>query len=84
MSVPDTQIAVQMYNFREHCRTQADLANTLKHIRDIGYRAVQMVDLRLDMPIEAVAVPFAVSRGEEAQVHAVTKGLRRVPGRTSL
>jgi len=59
MNVPDTQIAVQMYNFREHCRTQADLANTLKQISDIGYRAVQMVSLRLDMSVEAVAALLA-------------------------
>jgi sugar phosphate isomerase/epimerase len=44
-----------MYNFREHCKTQADLATTLKRIRDIGYSAVQMVNLRLDTPIEAIA-----------------------------
>jgi sugar phosphate isomerase/epimerase len=55
MTIPDTQIAVQMYNFREHCRTRADLATTLKRIRDIGYSAVQMVNLRLDMPMEAIA-----------------------------
>jgi sugar phosphate isomerase/epimerase len=55
MNVPDTQIAVQLYNFRDHCKTQADLANTLKQISDIGYRAVQMVDLGPDMPVEAVA-----------------------------
>ena len=37
-----SQLAVQMYTVREHTRTAADLATTLKRIADIGYPAVQL------------------------------------------
>jgi sugar phosphate isomerase/epimerase len=37
-----SKIAVQMYTVREHTKTAADLAETLKKIAGIGYEAVQM------------------------------------------
>jgi sugar phosphate isomerase/epimerase len=55
MNIPDTQIAIQMYNFRDHCTTQGDFAATLEKVSAIGYSAVQMVPLRLNLSIEAVA-----------------------------
>lgn len=54
MNVPDTQIAVAIYNFRDHCRTESDLATTLKRLRDIGYSALQMWDAG-DVPTEVIA-----------------------------
>lgn len=35
-------IAAQLYTLRDHCRTAADLANTLKKVRAIGYESVQI------------------------------------------
>ncbi len=37
-----SKTAVQMYTLREHTKSAADLAKTLKAISDIGYPAVQM------------------------------------------
>ncbi|QYY34528.1 TIM barrel protein [Ruficoccus sp. ZRK36] len=37
-----SKTAVQMYTVREHTKTAADLAKTLKAISDIGYPAVQL------------------------------------------
>jgi sugar phosphate isomerase/epimerase len=36
------QVAVQLYTLRQHLKTPADMAKTLKRVREIGYRAVQM------------------------------------------
>ena len=36
------QIAVQLYTLREHLKTPADIAQTLKRVRQIGYEAVQV------------------------------------------
>jgi sugar phosphate isomerase/epimerase len=38
----DTQLAAQMYTLREHMKTPADMAVTLKKVRELGYRAVQL------------------------------------------
>ncbi len=35
------QVALQLFTMREHCKTPADIANTLKRVREIGYQAVQ-------------------------------------------
>jgi len=37
-----SKLAVQMFTVREHTKTAADLAQTLRRIRCIGYEAVQM------------------------------------------
>jgi len=37
-----SKLAVQMFTVREHTKTAADLAETLRRIRAIGYQAVQM------------------------------------------
>ncbi|RME71256.1 MAG: sugar phosphate isomerase/epimerase [Verrucomicrobia bacterium] len=36
------QIAAQLYTVRDHTQTAADLAETLRRLRDIGYAAVQV------------------------------------------
>lgn len=36
-----TQIALQMYTLREFCKTPADVASTLKRVKQIGYDAIQ-------------------------------------------
>lgn len=40
-----TQLALQMYTLREFCKTAADIASTLKRVREIGYEAVQLSGL---------------------------------------
>jgi sugar phosphate isomerase/epimerase len=45
-----SQIAVQLYTLREFTKTPADIAKTLKRVRDIGYEAVQLSALG---PIDA-------------------------------
>ena len=42
MQIPDTQIAVTLYNLREYCKSAAGLDETLAKVKDIGYRAVQI------------------------------------------
>ena len=37
-----SQIAAQLYTLRDHCKTAADLAVTLKRVKAIGYAAVQV------------------------------------------
>jgi sugar phosphate isomerase/epimerase len=39
------QIAVQLYTLRNHLKTPADIAETLKKVRAIGYEAVQLSGL---------------------------------------
>jgi sugar phosphate isomerase/epimerase len=36
------QVAIQLYTLRDHAKTAADLAKTLKRVADIGYQAVQI------------------------------------------
>ncbi|MBM4164137.1 MAG: sugar phosphate isomerase/epimerase [Lentisphaerae bacterium] len=40
-----TQIAAQLYTLRDHLKTPADIAASLKKVRQIGYRAVQVSGL---------------------------------------
>lgn len=37
-----SQVAIQLYTLREHCKTAADVAATAKKVRAIGYQAVQI------------------------------------------
>ncbi|MFA5265221.1 MAG: sugar phosphate isomerase/epimerase [Opitutaceae bacterium] len=37
-----SQVGVQLFTVKDHCKTSADLAATAKKIHDIGYRAVQV------------------------------------------
>lgn len=36
------QVAAQLYTLREYCKTPADVAATMKKVRQIGYQAVQV------------------------------------------
>ena len=36
------QVAAQLYTLRDFCKTAADYADTLKKLREIGYRAIQV------------------------------------------
>ncbi len=38
----ENQIAAQLYTLRDFCKTSADIAQTLKKVRAIGYQAVQV------------------------------------------
>ena len=42
MKVPDTKIAVTLFNLRDHCQTAEDLDKTFGKLRNIGYQAVQI------------------------------------------
>lgn len=37
----ETQLAAQLYTIRDHCKTPADIATSMKKIAAIGYKAVQ-------------------------------------------
>lgn len=37
-----SQVAIQLYTLRDHCKTAADFAVTMKKVREIGYTAVQV------------------------------------------
>jgi len=37
-----SQVAIQLYTLRDHCKTAADVAATAKKVREIGYPAVQI------------------------------------------
>jgi sugar phosphate isomerase/epimerase len=50
-------LAAQLYTVREHAQTTADLADSLRRIRDIGYKAVQVSGIG---PIEPVKVKAMV------------------------
>ncbi len=39
------QVAAQLYTLREFCRTPADIAQTLRRVKEIGYQAVQLSGL---------------------------------------
>ncbi len=41
MKIPKTKIALQLYTLRDFLKTPADMAETFKRIRKIGYEAVQ-------------------------------------------
>lgn len=40
--MPETQIAAQLYTIRDHIKTRADFESSMRKIRAIGYRAVQI------------------------------------------
>ncbi len=42
MKIPDTKIAVTLFNLRDYCKTYEDLDTTLQRVKDIGYEAIQI------------------------------------------
>jgi len=53
MKIPDTKIAVTLYNLRDFCKTTEDLDVTLGKVKDIGYEAIQISGIG---PIEPILV----------------------------
>lgn len=51
-----SQVAVQLYTLRDHCKTAAELAATLKKVRAIGYEAVQVSGVGPIPPAEIAAI----------------------------
>lgn len=51
-----SQVAIQLYTLREHCKTAADLAATLKKVRAIGYTSVQVSGVGPIPEAEIVAI----------------------------
>jgi sugar phosphate isomerase/epimerase len=47
-----TQVAAQLYTLREHMKTPADMAQSLKKVRAIGYEAVQVSGVGAIDPVE--------------------------------
>ena len=52
MNLPDTQIAVTLFNLRDYCQTESDLDKTLDRLCSIGYQAVQVSAIPL--PAEVI------------------------------
>ena len=48
MKIPETKIAVTLYNLREHCKTADDLDSTLKRLKEIGYESLQISGVALE------------------------------------
>ena len=42
MKVPETKIAVTLFNLRDYCKTYEDLDKTLGRVKSIGYEAIQI------------------------------------------
>lgn len=42
MDLPDSQIAVTLFNLRDYCKTESELDATLDKLCEIGYKAVQV------------------------------------------
>lgn len=68
-----TQIAAQLYTLREFCKETGDTAETIKKLRKIGYRAVQMSGVKCP-----VGEFKKICDGEGMQVPATHVGLDRL------
>ncbi len=42
MKMPETKIALTLFNLRDYCKTSQDMDKTLQRIKEIGYEAVQV------------------------------------------
>lgn len=51
-----SQVAIQLYTLRDHCKTAADVAATAKKVREIGYTAVQVSGVGPIPEAELVAI----------------------------
>ena len=54
-----SQIAAQLYSFREFIRTPAGVRDTFRRLREIGYEAVQLSSSLAPMPEEELAAMLA-------------------------
>jgi len=50
------QVAIQLYTLRDFCKTPADIASTIKRVREIGYQSVQLSGLGPHTEEEIVAI----------------------------
>ena len=48
--MPDTQLAVQLYTVRDHCKTESDFARTCGRLAQQGWRAVQVSAVGVEDP----------------------------------
>ena len=55
-NIPDSQIAVTLYNLREYCKTEDDYAATLDKVAAMGYKSVQISGVPLPAEIN-ITVP---------------------------
>jgi sugar phosphate isomerase/epimerase len=55
-----SQVAVQLFTLRDHCKTAADFAASMRQLRQIGYTAVQVSSVG-PIPEEEIV---AITRGE--------------------
>lgn len=65
-----TQVAVQLYTLRDHCKTAAELAQSLKKVRAIGYTAAQISGVG-PIPPDEIA---RICRGEGVAICATHEG----------
>ncbi|RLD11140.1 MAG: sugar phosphate isomerase/epimerase [Chlamydiae bacterium] len=49
MKIPDTKIAVTLYNLHEYCQTYDELDASLEKVKNIGYEAVQVSGIGQDI-----------------------------------
>ncbi len=49
--MPDTQLAVQLFTLRDHCKSESDFAATCKRLRDMGWGAVQVSAVGVEDPV---------------------------------
>jgi sugar phosphate isomerase/epimerase len=73
-----SQIAAQMYTLRDFTKTPADIAKTLKRVREIGYEAVQMSGAG---PIDAKELD-RIYKGEGLACAATHIGIDRMRDQT--
>ena len=48
--MPDTQLAVQLYTLRDHCKTESDFSKTCERLAAQGWRAVQVSAVGVEDP----------------------------------
>ncbi len=51
MNIPDSKIAVTLFNLRDYCQNESDLDRTLARVREMGYEAVQVSAIPLDAAV---------------------------------
>ena len=54
MKIPDTKIAVTLYNLNKYCQTVEGLDESLEKVKNIGYEAVQVSGIGADITPEQV------------------------------
>ena len=75
MKIPDSQIAITLFNLRDYCQTAEDFDKTLGKLKDIGFKAVQISCIG---PIEPAEVKRILDKNEMfcCATHEGLAGLR--------